>query len=218
MEQTIKEDAFFQNPETRAVLEAIIAPDPNVREQAIEDLASLEGFREQPVAIYLLATRLLDPVLELRFRAVQVLGFLLAIDPPAEGLPDRSFRTLTTFTTQLDKEQFVKLLEVAVHYLAAEEAIVNILKLCSYAGKALGGIVNDRKLPVEIRQQALYFCGEVGYLNTAISIRNLIQRIEKGKTRAGLITPRKKHLDEGTLFPYAVTALGKLEGSREQPG
>jgi hypothetical protein len=136
-------------------------------------------------------------------------------DPPAEGLPDRSFRTLTAFTTHLDQEQLIKLLEVAVRYLAAEEAIVNIMKLCSYAGKALGGIVNDRKLPVEIREQALYFCGEVGYLNTKISIRNLIQRIEKDRTRAGLMTPRKKHLDEERLFPFAVTALGKLEGSRE---
>ena len=215
MDQIIKEDAFFQNPETWAVLEALIAPDPNLREQAIEDLVSLEGFREQPLAIYLLATRLLDPVLELRYRAVQTLGYLLDFDPPAEGLPDRSFITLTTFATQLDKEQFIKLLEVAARYLAAEEAIVNIMKLCSYAGKALGGIVNDRKLPVEIRQQALYFCGEVGYLSTAISIRNLIQRIEKDRTRAGLIKPGKKHLDEETLFPYAVTALGKLERSRE---
>ncbi|RLD00977.1 MAG: hypothetical protein DRI46_05850 [Chloroflexi bacterium] len=75
--------------------------------------------------------------------------------------------------------------------------------------------MNDRKLPVEIRQQALYFCGEVGYLNTAISIRNLIQRIEKNRARSGLITPRKRQLDEERLFPYAVTALGKLEGSKE---
>jgi len=215
MDQITEGDTFFQNPENRTVLEALIASDAEVREQAIEDLVSLEDFREQPLAVYLLATRLLDPVLEIRFRAVQALGYLLDFDSPVEGLPDRSFRTLTAYTTQLDKEQFIKLLEVSVHYLAAEEAIVNILKLCSYAGKALGGIVNDRKLPVEIRQQALNFCGEVGYLNTAISIKNLIQRIEKDRASAGLITPRKKHLDEERLFPYAVTALGKLEGSRE---
>jgi hypothetical protein len=134
-------------------------------------------------------------------------------DAPSEALPEKSLKLLTGFTTQLDQSQLVKLLEVSVGYLAAEKVIGNILKLCSYAGKALGGIVNDRKLPVEIRQQAIFYCGEVGFLNSALAIKNLIQRIQKNKARAGLIPSRKKHLDEEHLLPFAVAALGKLEGS-----
>jgi hypothetical protein len=113
----------------------------------------------------------------------------------------------------MDKSQLVKLLEISVAYLSAEDAIIKILKLCSYAGKALGGIVNDRRLPVEIRQQAIFYSGEVGFLTTAKALRNLVQRTRKTTAKPGLITTRKKHLDEEALLPFAEAALVKLEGS-----
>jgi HEAT repeat protein len=191
----------------------LIDPDPNLREAALEELQSLEGFQEQPLIIYLLTTRLMDPDLDIRFHAVQVLGGLLNGDSSQGEMSDQCLRALTTFTTQIDKSQLVKLMEVSVAYLAAEEAIVNILRLCSYAGKVLGGIVNDRKLPVEIRQQAIFYAGEVGFLSAKGAIRNLVQRIRKSKSKLGLIPLRKKYLDEETLLPFAEAALGKLEGS-----
>ena len=204
---------LFQDPETWAVLEALIDPDPGKREKALADLAGIEGFQDQTLPLYLLTTRILDPDLEIRYHAIRILGDVLGRDIPGGDLSESSLRILTDFTTQLDKSQLVKMLEVAARYLAAEDAIVNILKLCSYAGNALDGIVNDRKLPVEIRQQAINFCGEVGFLSTTTAIRNLIRRIEKDRERTGQVLRRKKHLDEEKLFPYAVTALAKLESS-----
>ena len=49
---------------------------------------------------------------------------------------------------------------ISGQYLSAEESLIEIFKLCSYAGNVLGGIVNDRKIPLGIRQKAIYFCGE----------------------------------------------------------
>lgn len=201
------------NSQIWVLLEGLIDPDPYRRGTALEELGSLESIEDQPLILYLLATRLEDPDLEIRFHAVKILGSLVESDPGAQGLPEKSFRTITSYTTQMDKSQLIKLLEVSVAYLAAEESIVNILRLCSYAGKALSGIVNDRRLPVEIRKQALYYCGEVGFLNSARPINNLIQRIKKNSAGPGLNSRRKKHLDEEELLPFAVAALGKLEGS-----
>ena len=116
------------------------------------------------------------------------------------------------FFLQFDQAQLIKLLEVSVMYLSSEEALIQIFRLCSYAGKALSGIVNDRSLPAEIRQQAIHYCGEVGFLSSITGIRNLINRVEKNRLKAGPLISRKKHLDEESLIPYAVTALGKLEG------
>ena len=199
------------NSQAWTTLEKLIAPEPDLRERGLDDLVSQEGFQESPLMIYILATRLSDPDLEVRFHAIQIMGKLLRFDKPDEGLPEQSFRTVTEFTTQMDKGQLIKLLEVSARYLSAEEALVNILKLCSYAGDVLDGIVNDRKQPVEIRQQAIHYCGEVGFLSTEATIANLIQRIEKNKVKSGLITSRKKHLDEESLIPYAISALAKLE-------
>lgn len=198
---------------TWTTLENIISPDPYLRDKGLEELISIKGFQEQPLLVYMLVTRIVDPDLEVRLHAIQILGKLLRKDHSEGGIPDNSFITVTEFTTQLEKEQLIKLLEVGVEYLAAEEAITNILKLCSYAGKRLGGIVNDRRLPIEIRQQAIHFCGEVGFLTTLTVIQNLIHRVEKNRSKPGLIQSRKRHLDDEILFPYAVTALGKLEGS-----
>lgn len=213
MELKKKADNLLQDPGTWVILEALIDPDPGMRENALEDLAALDDFQDQPLLIYLLTTRILDPDLEIRFHAIRILGDVLGSDLPAGDLPGSSLRILTDFTTQLDKSQLVKILEVAARYLAAEESIVNLLKLCSYAGNVLDGIVNDRKLPVEIRQQAINYCGEVGFISTASAIRNLVRRIEKDRNRTGQVLRRKKHLDEEKLFPYAVTALSKLENS-----
>jgi hypothetical protein len=206
-------EALLPDPKTWVVLESLIDPDPGTREQALADLARVEGFQDQPVLMYLLTTRVLDPDLEVRYYAIQILGEVLGSAVPGGDLSVRSLKTLTDFTTRLDKSQLVMILEVADRYLAAEESIIRILKLCSYAGNVLDGIVNDRKLPVEIRQQAISFCGDVGFLSTATAIRNLIQRIERERDRTGQVLRRKKYLDEEKLFPYAVTALAKLESS-----
>lgn len=194
-------------------LENLVSPDPDQRESALEALEIQGDFLEQPLTIYLLATRIIDPDLHIRFHAVRMLGRLLDMSQPEAGLPERSFKAVTAFTTQMDRGQLIRLLEVSAGFLAAEEAVARILTLCSYAGNDLGGIVNDRKLPVEIRQQALFYCGEIGFLTAATAIRNLIQRIEKGRKRPGPTASRRKHLDEESLFSFAAAALSKLEGS-----
>ena len=193
-------------------LEGLISSDRNQREMALEELGMFPDVQDQPLVVYLLATRLFDPDIQLRFQAVQMLGNLLAADSTGRRMPERSLKVLAEYTSQMEKGQLIKLLEVSVNYLAAEESILEILKLCSYAGKAMGGILNDRRLPVMIRQQAIYFCGEVGFLVTMTAIENLIQRIEKDRNRTGLAASRKKLRDQETLYPYAVAALGKLEG------
>ncbi len=213
MELDQRTKSLSENSYAWRILEKMISPDPFLRDNGLEDLYSLGDFQDHPLIIYILVTRILDPDLEIRLHAIQILGKILGGNSPGEGLPENSFRTLTEFTSQMDKGGLIKLLEIASAYIAAEEAIKTILKLCSFAGKGLGGIVNDRRLPVEIRQQAIHFSGEVGFLNTDTAIRNLIQRIEKYRAKSGSNTTRKKYLDEEALYPFAVAALAKLGGS-----
>jgi hypothetical protein len=195
-----------------STLENIISPEPHLREIGLEELEGLDEFEEHPLILYILATRILDPDLEIRFHAVKLLGKVLEQESEGVGIPEKSLRAVAAFLSDFDQAQLIKLLDVSVKYLSAEDALIRIFKLCSYAGKVLSGIVNDRTLPAEIRQQAIHFCGEVGFLSSISGIRNLIQRVEKNRFKAGPFISRKKHLDEESLVPFAVTALGKLEG------
>ena len=192
-------------------VEDLTAPDPDIRDQALEALINIEGYNKSPLVAYLLATRISDPELEVRFHIIQHLGKLLDFDGDDLKFSDQALTHFQEFITHLNKNQLVHLLEVSNQYLSAEKALVNILKLSSYAGTGLSGIVNDRKLPLSIRQQAVYYCGEMGYLETKIMLQNLIDRAEKNRTKAGRKVSRRKKRDEDSFYYYAVSALEKLQ-------
>ncbi len=192
-------------------VEGLTTPDPDVRDQALEALINIEGYNKSPLVAYLLATRISDPNIEVRFHIIQCLGRLLDFDTEGLHFSDQALIHFQEFITHLNKDQLIRLLEVANQYLSAEKALVNILKLSSYAGTGLSGIVNDRKLPFSIRQQAVYYCGEMGYLETKIMLQNLIDRAEKNRTKTGRKVSRKKKRDEDSFYYYAVSALEKLQ-------
>ncbi len=172
---------------------------------------AVEDFHLDPVLVYLLATRLTDPELEVRFQVIKLLGSLLDFKNEEQVLQGRALECLVGYLAAFEKSQYVKMLEVSEAYLAAEEPLAAILRICSYAGKPLGGIVNDRKLPVRVRQQAIFFCGEIGFLSAASALRNLISRVDKDRHKQGNHADRQDRKDLEALYNHAVSALGKLE-------
>lgn len=193
-------------------LTRLVSPDPDLRRKALEALPQLEGYPREPLLVYLLATRLTDPDLEIRLQAVRMLGGLLGREGGAGQLGRTALEYLAGYLAGLEISQYVSLLEVSAAYLAAEKPLSSILKMCSYAGKSLSGIVNDQKLPVNIRQQAVFFCGEIGFLNTAPALKALIQRVEKDRGRADKQPGGRISQDRESLYLPALAALSKLEG------
>lgn len=194
-----------------SVLGGLIAPDPGLRSQALDELGGLEGFPHQPLLVFGLATRLIDPDLEVRSQAVKLMGSILAGEGSTPDIGEDSLAHLSAYLAGFNAEQYVMLLEVSAAYLAGEEAVGNILRVSSFAGRFLRGIVNNRKLPVDIRQQAVFFCGEIGFLDTAATLKNLVERIEKHRDRAGIKPGSRAKTDQEALYLQAVSALSKLE-------
>lgn len=190
--------------------EGLLSPDPNIRDNSLDRLEEIDGFFRSPLVAFLLVSRISEPDLEIRLHLIQLLGRLVDYNTPGQHLTDQSLVFAQDALDQMDKIQLIKILEVSDSYLAAEGAISNILKLSSYAGVGLSGIVNDRKLPVSLRQQAIFYCGEVGFLSSRPTLQNLVQRVEKAKNRSGGASERKKSRDEEFLYPYVVSALEKL--------
>lgn len=191
--------------------EGLFSPDPFMRESSLDDLREIEGFYRSPLIASLLVSRISEPDLENRFHLIQLLGSLLDFNSAGQHFTDQALVFAKEALDGLEKDQLMKLLEVSDSYLTAEKAIGNILKLSSYAGVGLSGIVNDRKLPVSLRQQAVFYCGEVGYLSSRPTLQNLVHRVHKSRTSHGGGSGRKKSRDEEILYPYVISALEKLK-------
>jgi len=194
--------------------EGLVSPNSVEREKALDYLLDQGAPAKSPLIVYLLATRLSDPDLEVRFHIVKALGSVLVGEVEGGELLDPVLKQLQSFLAYLNTEQLLNLLEVSEQYLSAEESLIGIFRLASYAGIRLSGIVNDWKNPLGIRQKAIYFCGEAGYLETRTTLKGLVSRIENRNQRPTRSSVRKKTMDENQLYPYAVAALEKLsEGS-----
>ena len=210
MNKTQSEAEFEGTEEVWLAAERLVSPRAVEREEALDFLVEQGVLAKSPLIAYLLATRLSDPDLEVRCHMVKALGDVLTGGEQGEQLPDPVLRQLQDFLAYLNKEQILDLLEVSEQYLSAEESLIEIFKLCSYAGNVVSGIVNDRKIPLGIRQKAIYFCGEAGFLETTSTLQVLVMRIEKRNQVLRKFPLRKNTRDENQLYPYAVAALEKL--------
>jgi hypothetical protein len=198
--------------------EKLISPDPYQREKALDKFTREGFFAGSALAAYLLATLVSDEDLEVRFHAVLILGDLLDYDK-SDGrvMKDPALKHVHYYFTGMEKGQMIKLLEVSERYLSAEQPIKNILRICSYAGDLLSGIVNDRKLPSPIRRLAIYFSGEIGLQDMIPVLQNLFIRIEKSRKGPGRSLSRRRTSADEALASSAVVALAKL-GSGPLPG
>jgi hypothetical protein len=190
-------------------MEALFAPDPDLRDQALDDLSRSGIFKHTALGFYLLASRISDPDLEVRFHVVQELGRLLDPGSGEQGADTQVLIHVQDYFSRMETGQLVDLLETADRYLSAEDAVTHILRLCSFAGGGLSAIINDRKQPLPIRRQAIYFSGQGGFLETESTIRHLLERLERGGSRK-----RPSSLDhareEEMLYNFAVSALERL--------
>lgn len=191
--------------------EGLLSPDPNIRERSLDKLKEIEGYYQSPLIASLLVSRISEPDLEIRFHLIQFLGSLVDFDSPGQHLTNQALVYAKDALDKMEKTQLIRILEVSDRYLTAERALVNILKLSSYAGVGLSGIVNDRKLPVSLRQQAVFFCGEIGYLSSRTTLQNFVLRVDKSRNRPGGGHESKKSRDEEFLYPFVISALDKLK-------
>jgi len=194
------------------VLEKLISPQPNQREEALDQLYTKGLFTVSPLAAYLLATRVVDNDIEVRYHAIRYLGSLLDYERPGNAVfNEQTLKYVHNFFLEVDETEVKKILEIADIYLAAENFIKNILKICSCAGQILGGIVNDRKNPPNLRRQAVFFSGEIGFVEMVPILENLIQRTEKSRKRSNRTLSSEQLHEEEELLIKAIVALDKMK-------
>jgi hypothetical protein len=201
-------------PAVWGACEDLVSPEVTARCRGLDRLLELGAPRLSPLVAYLLATRLAEPDVSLRKRIVHALGVILSPDERGLSAPEGVRRTVGAVLNQMRTASIYGLLEVACSDLEVEYLRLDIARLlnnCPYAGQYLAEIMGDRKHPLDIRYQAVYYIGVVGYLDAIQALERLAVRLEarlSGQQAMPFAPPVLQ--DEVELLPAIRTALEAL--------
>ena len=164
-------------PAVWSAAEALVSPIPRLRQQALLQLDKMGAPRLQPLVAYLIATRLTDPLLEIRREAVRVTSALLGRDVQGRAAPEGVRQAVISYISQMRTRSLYGLLQVMQSAPDAGFEIARLLNACPYAGRHLVEIVSDRKTILGLRQQAAELIGMVGYLEAMPTLERLEARL-----------------------------------------
>ena len=208
----ITTDTMELFPAVWGAAERLVSLQAVERDKAVAQLVELDAPRLSPLIAYLLATRLIDPNIEVRFHVVQALGDILFPDEENKVTPDKVRQYVLSYLSLMRRRQIFALLQVADHYMAAEEYIASLLNACSYAVIALGDIINDRNAPVSVRQQAIRFAELVGFMDIIPALERLVSRLESRSEKQERMSflSSDSASEESSLLGAAQAALARL--------
>jgi HEAT repeat protein len=201
---------FF--PEVWGAAEKLTSPDVLERRDALDRLIVLDAPRLSPLVAYLVANRIFDSDLELRNKAIDVLGKILSPRETGKLSPPAIRSHLKEFCSQMGDQGFINLLEVAEAYPEAESSVASLFNLCSQSGETLVKILSDRKILFELRRQAIIFIGRVGFLEAIPSLEKFESRLESrvnGQKSMPFAPPSTS--DENSLLPVVQATLALLK-------
>ena len=192
-------------------MEQLTSTDSTVREAGLDQLIAMKAHQVSPLVNYTLANLLMDPDMQIRFKAVQVLGELMARKYQTGSLNYQVRQGLKLYLSQMRRRNIYSLLQVADYHRSAESAVAALLKGCSHAGVTLSDIFSDRKVPINIRRQAINFSGVVGFLDAVSHLEKLAARLEARANGQRLMSfaPPSDDLEK-SLLPTIQTALALL--------
>jgi hypothetical protein len=199
-------------PEVWGALEKLTSPDILERRDGLDCLIVLDAPRISPLVAYLVATRIFDPDLELRYKVIDVLGKILRPRETGKLASPKVRSHLKEYCMQMGRKGILMLLEVANAYPDVESKIASLFNLCSQSGENLVKIMSDRRISFELRRQAVIFIGIVGFLEAIPALERFENRLESrmnGQKAMSFAPPSVS--DENSLLPVIQTTLTMLK-------
>ena len=176
LEESIGSIELF--PAVWGALEDLTREDVSVRKSALEELIELDAARFSPVVSYILVTRVMEPIIELRANIIETLGLVLLPDKKGFPAPEEARSSLYLYLSSFRTRQIFAMLQASAEYEYVEDHVARLLNACRFAGNHLIEILNDPKIPFEVRRQAAVMIGKVGYLNSLPALEKLAGRLE----------------------------------------
>ena len=191
--------------------ECLASADSITRQHGIDAILELGAQKVSPLVAYMIATRLGDPDIYIRRRAIYILADLITWEPGNSQEVDNIRRSVTNFLHDIGEETIFGILEVAVMDPQTEKPIYNLLNACPSAGKYLGNVLAEWKNPLAIRQKAIHFVGLVGYLEVLPVLERLLDRLEARQNEQYTMSFAASSIrSDEDIMPYLRIAIDKM--------
>lgn len=165
-------------PTVWGALEDFTKPDLELRRDALQILIDLDAPRYSPVVAYFLVSKITEPDLDLRLQIIETIGRVLSTDENGYPAPQEVRGSLHLYLSTFRTRQIYALLEASAEDKSLEDFVSRLLDACPFAGNHLIDLLDDRKMPIEIRKQAAVMIGTVGFLDALPALDRLHARIE----------------------------------------
>jgi len=206
------EDVVELFPEIWQALEMVVSPEVEIRLRGLELIRKRNAERFSPLVAYVLATCLEDEDIDFRLKVVQSIGGIFTSEFPGFISLAEVKKIVKHYLSQMRQRKIFALLQVAEYQPSVREEVAQLLKACSYSGKIMADIFSDHKLPLEIRSQAIYFVGYLGFLETIPRLERLKERLESrinGQRSMPFVL--KSGSEDVSLLPKIRTSLVLLK-------
>jgi hypothetical protein len=191
--------------------EMAISPDTRARWLAVTRLYESQAVRLLPLVTYLIATRIIDPDLEIRSVVINSLADILSLDEHGKSAPESVRRTLTGYLGQMRTRWIYSMIQILPVRQDLEAEVAKLLNACPYAGNQLAEILASRKVSLDIRRYAARMIGLVGYLESIPALERLLARLEsRVHGQQSMSFAPVEMTDEADLIPDIRRALAFL--------
>jgi hypothetical protein len=177
--QYLEEISAERSAELLKVLEDLLAPDIDLRYEAMTRLCEMDAHRRSPLAISFLVSRLNEPDLSLRAMIVHSIREVILVRDILPKPPLRVQNYLHSVLRELGEREIYSLLELLVQDQELLEPICTLLNQCSMSGETLVEILGCPEYPISIRTASCEIIGEIGFLEARQMIESLERRLSE---------------------------------------
>jgi len=178
--------------------EALTSSDLMTRIMGLKRLVESNAMQQFSLVAYVLATRIVEPDIELRARIVSAIAEVISVSQ--NGIRSSGvLQTITNYLSGLRTRQIFALLQVVEFDRSKEESTADLLSYCSFAGEHLGQILANREATMAIRRQAAKFIGRIGYLDALPTLERMVSRMED-----------RREEEDSPLYPALQEAIQLL--------
>jgi hypothetical protein len=153
-------------------------PSAAIRIRGLESMEHSSAARVSPLVVYLIATRLIDPDVEIRAKVVFILGGVLNPDENGNSATSAVLSHLFYYLSNMRTRQVYSILQVLFSHPELTAQVTRILGACPFAGNHLLELSNSRKVPLDLRRRAIWLIGQVGFLDAIPALERMQLRME----------------------------------------